>query len=578
MGDVCPPGTSKEARTPVEYTASLPVTPARPPDLALARAERMQWLVGLRWVALASVLIGALAAPWLGITGINLPVLLGAVAAGLAYNGYFHWELRRSPRKVGDPLLHALPDFGALTLVLWASGGVHNPFLSLYFVHVLLVSVLSGKRSGLVACAVALFCAGFLSTAGVFPPLDISHFDPDPMWVPVIGALSFVVTLLAAAYVANRASNELALRRREAELARRASQRDADILLSALDRLEVGVEILQPDGAPSFRNRHLLERRGASTDCPRDSHGCESLHGSCPVDEARAGRKGTCRFSVKDGGGRERVIELLSFPLSDRTPAPVLRLHLDRTESVLAERRLLFAERLASLGRTVQAVAHDLNTPLATIQTLAADMRAALATMPAEGAALAADLDESAALILDEMRRCREITQGLLGGRDLLNGGSAHGPANIATAIQRAATLVFGAQISRARLVVAPELEKTSAAIGSDSLVQVFVNLLQNAADVIEGIPGACVRVGRLPSGADTLVLTIDDDGPGLTLGMGDRVFEPFYTTKPPGKGTGLGLYTARSLLREAGGELHLESAPGGGARARLVLPSGATS
>lgn len=271
------------------------------------------------------------------------------------------------------------------------------------------------------------------------------------------------------------------------------------------------------------------------------------------------------------------MIELLSFPLSDRTPAPVLRLHLDRTESVLAERRLLFAERLASLGRTVQAVAHELNTPLATIQTLAADMRAALTSAPPEASELAVDLDESAALILDEMRRCREITQGLLGGRDLLSGGSAHGPANVGTAIQRAATLVFGTQISRSRLQVEPGLDKVSAAISADSLVQVFVNLLQNAADVVEGIPGAGVRIGRLPSQeAETLALFIDDDGPGLTLGTGDRVFEPFYTTKPPGKGTGLGLYTARSLLREAGGDLHLEAAPGGGTRARLILSTGA--
>lgn len=562
----------------MDYAASLPITPARPPDLIQARAERMQWLVGLRWVALASVLVGALTAPFLGITGINVPVLLGAVAAGTAYNGYFLWELRRSPRKVGDPLLHALPDFGALTLVLWASGGVQNPFLSLYFVHVLLVSVLSGKRSGLVACAVALFCAGFLSTAGIFPPLDISHFDPEPAWIPFIDALAFVVTLLAAAYVANRAGNELALRRREAEAARRASQRDAEILLSALDRLEVGVEILQPDGTPSFRNRHLLERRGSRTDCPRDSHGCESVEGGCPVEEARAGKKGTCRFSVKDAGGRERVIELLSFPLSDRTPAPVLRLHLDRTESVLAERRLLFAERLASLGRTVQAVAHELNTPLASIQTLAADMRAALTSAPVEASELAADLDESAALILDEMRRCRDITQGLLGGRDLLSGGSAHGPANLGGAIQRASTLVFGTRVSRSRLQVEPGLDRVSAAIRTDSLVQVFVNLLQNAADVVEGLPDAGIRVGRQASGPEVVILTIDDDGPGLTLGTCDRVFEPFYTTKPPGKGTGLGLYTARSLLREAGGELHLESAPGGGARARLILPTGATS
>jgi len=548
----------------------------RPSSLLLLRAERMRWLIRLRWAALASVLAAAVIAPWLGMREIHYPALFGAVGAGVAFNLWFTWSLRRRPERSGNALLHALPDFGALTLVLWASGGVDNPFLSLYFVHVLLVSVLSGKRAGLLACAVALLCAAFLSAAELVEPLRISAFTPLPGFDAPLAALAFVVTLMASAYVAERAAAELSQRRREAEEARRAQRRDAEILMAALDRLEVGVEILQPDGTPSFRNRHLLERRGESVDCPRDSLGCEALQGECPVEEARRGKVGTCRFSVKDRGGRERVIELLSFPLSDARPAPVLRLHLDRTESVIAERRLLFAERLASLGRTVQAVAHELNTPLATIQTLAADMRAALQSAPPGMEALVRDLDESALVILDEMRRCREITQGLLGGRDQLATGSPHGPAAVGTAIKRAATLVFGTGVSRSRLDVDPAVEPITVAIGHDSLVQVFVNLLQNAADMIEQRPGARVRVLLLPPGESGRVrIAVDDDGPGLAPGTRDRVFEAFYTTKPPGKGTGLGLYTARSLVREAGGELDLTDAPSGGARALLELPSG---
>ncbi|HEY0839756.1 MAG TPA: ATP-binding protein, partial [Vulgatibacter sp.] len=382
-------------------------------------------------------------------------------------------------------------------------------------------------------------------------------------------------TLLAAAYVADRAASELALRRKEAEAAKRAQAREAEILLGALDRLEVGVEILQPDGTPTFRNRHLLQAQGLSADCPRMSHGCHTPSGRCPVDDAREGRSGSCRFSQQDLGGRERVIELLSYPLSDAVPAPVLRLHLDRTENVLAERKLLFAERLASLGRTVQAVAHELNTPLATIQTLAADMRAALETAPPEAAALAHDLDESATLILDEMRRCRAITQDLLTGRDLLAADASHGPSNVDVAVRRAATLVFGTSFSRQRLVLGEELARTSVAISPDPLVQVFVNLLQNAADAIVGRPQAKIEVHARATADGRVEIHVDDGGPGLALGSRDRVFEAFYTTKPPGKGTGLGLYTALNLIRDAGGSLSLGDAPGGGARATLALPVG---
>jgi C4-dicarboxylate-specific signal transduction histidine kinase len=538
------------------------------------RAEPLRWLLRLRWYALLAVLAAALLAPLFSV-GVNAPLLLGGVALGTVYNLYFAFELRRRPERVRNPLFQVLPDFGALTLVLWASGGVANPFLSLFFVHVVLVSVLSGRRATLIASAMALLCTAFLVVAGTLPALAISRYAPAPGYEAVFHGLAFVVTILASAYVANRSAAEVALRRREAEAARRASKRDTEILLSALDRLEVGVEVVGPDGAPRFQNRHLREKPHDPLACWRDSSTCEPIGGRCPVEEARDGRPGACRFSQRDRGGRERVIELQSYPLSDERPAAVLRLHLDRTEDFLAERKLLFAERLASLGRTVQAVAHELNTPLATIQTLAADMRAALAGAPPNE--LRQDLDQSAAIILDEMRRCRAITQDLLGRRELLAGGTAGGPTAIGAAVRRAATLVFGTNLSRARLAVEPALETLSVAMGSDSLVQVFVNLLQNAADVIDGRPGAGIRVraGALGLQDGRIEVWVDDDGPGLAPGVRDRLFEAFFTTKPPGQGTGLGLYTALSLVREAGGTLALDDRPDGGARARLVLPNG---
>lgn len=550
------------------------VYPASGVVLARARAERMAWLLRLRWMALGGVLVGVLLAQLLGVQGINIPVLLVAILGGALYNAWFERALRDHPERVGDPLHHALADFGALTLVLWASGGVHNPYLSLAFVHVLLVSVLGDRRAFLLACTGVLACAAFLLSVEVIPWLQISRLEADRQVTILLGVSAFVVTVVASAYVASRAQAELALRRQEAAAAKRARERNVEILHSAVDRLDVGLEILAPDGTPTYQNRHLLERHGHETVCRKGKSHCDATGERCPVEDAREGIRGSCRFSMVDGSGRERVIEMLCFPLADEKPAPVLRLHIDRTENFLAERRLLFAERLASLGRTVQAVAHELNTPLATIQTLAADMRTALQMAPPGFEAVVRDLDESASLILEEMQRCRSITQGLLAGRDRLSGGSRHGPCEVGPAVERAATLVFGANRSRSRLVVEPALRTASAVIDSDSLVQVFVNLLQNALDVIESDPQGKVwmRLGEeAPEGR--VAIEIYDNGPGLAPGTSDRIFEAFYTTKPPGQGTGLGLYTARSLLQEAGGTLRLERAPTGGALARIELP-----
>lgn len=540
---------------------------------SITPAERMAWLVRLRWIALAGVLLSTVAARLIGIRGVNEPVIYAAVVGGVLYNAYFAHDLRRRPGRKIDPLLQVIPDFGALTVVLWASGGVRNPFTSLYFVHVLLVTTLGGRRAFLLACTAALVFAAFLLGAEAWPAFRISTLSADSTSWAFLSAAAFAVTVVGSAFVADRAQTELLLRKREAEAASRARQRNAEILNAALDRLEVGVEILLPDGTASFRNRHLRDLQDEAV-CRMGSHGCQPLGERCPVEDAREGKAGTCRFSIKDRGGRERLMELLSFPLSDEVPAPVLRLHVDRTESLMAERKLLFAERLASLGRTVQAVAHELNTPLATIQTLAADMRAALSSAPLEAQDLAKDLDESATLILDEMRRCRSITQALLAGRDRLQKNGQDG--DLGFAVERAATLVFGTGSARRILSTDRELEGLFVAMDADSLVQVFVNLLQNAQDAMADRPDGRIRISRTEAEPGMVGICVDDDGPGFPIGIRDRLVEPFYTTKPPGKGTGLGLYTAQSLLREAGGRLELADAPGGGARAILYLPEGA--
>src|SRR4029077_10006297 len=91
------------------------------------------------------------------------------------------------------------------------------------------------------------------------------------------------------------------------------------------------------------------------------------------------GQSGRCRFAV-EVAGIERVYELHSFPLTPSAgeKPKVMNLYVDRTSATIAERQLVLSERLSSLGRIAQGVAHELNTPLATIRTLAADMGVAL--------------------------------------------------------------------------------------------------------------------------------------------------------------------------------------------------------
>ena len=110
-----------------------------------------------------------------------------------------------------------------------------------------------------------------------------------------------------------------------------------------------------------------------------------------------------------------------------------------------------------------------------------------------------------------------------------------------------------------------------------DRLVQVLVNLLQNALDASRDSGGTRVPVAASRDGND-VVLDVDDDGPGVSEAIRGRLFEPFATTKPPGEGTGLGLYTSYMLIQAMGGQLSLETRDEGGARARVRLPRTRTS
>jgi signal transduction histidine kinase len=102
-----------------------------------------------------------------------------------------------------------------------------------------------------------------------------------------------------------------------------------------------------------------------------------------------------------------------------------------------------------------------------------------------------------------------------------------------------------------------PEIE----AHGSE-LNQVWTNLVDNAVDAMDGRGKLTIRAGRDPDG-DGVTVSICDSGPGIAADVRPRLFEPFYTTKPPGKGTGLGLHISHTVIARHGGRMDVESEPG---------------
>ena len=107
-------------------------------------------------------------------------------------------------------------------------------------------------------------------------------------------------------------------------------------------------------------------------------------------------------------------------------------------------------------------------------------------------------------------------------------------------------------------------------------LLQVLMNLIQNAADACAGSPQGRLRIALEHAAGETMVrLRFSDNGPGVAPEHLARVFDPFFTTKPVGKGTGLGLAISYGIVERHGGRLTADSPAEGGARFTLALPLG---
>lgn len=550
---------------------------------------RLDWLVRLRWVAMAGIVSAAVVAKLGVVPGVSFTGMLLTAAAGTVFN-FLLWRTQKEgdcPCGPSNALAQAIVDIVLLTFALWSAGGVETPFVGFYVFHVAIIGLLAGPRATLLGAGIAGAGAGFLALEDALPVLRIAVWNPVPPWHLVANALAFFMTVGAVAYVVTHAMRELRDRERALARARDRAALEYELLSTTLHQLEAGLEVVDTDGLVIFRNKRaeaLVPEGGLhrAWSCPGASHPCEKgPSGVCPIEAAtHQSEGGRCRFAA-DIDGSERVYELLVYPLAQRGRAKprMMNLYVDRTAAVLAERRLVMAERLASLGRVAQGVAHELNTPLATIRTLASDTRAALRSLDDATDAdtrrqLVKDLDESAELVQDETRRLGRITQSLLAGGDLVRT-QIDGAVPLSAVVERARALVFAGVRSGPSVEVGVGVDELAVSADPDRVVQVLVNLLQNAYDAVRDREDAHVTIAArcTPGGVEVVV---EDDGPGIDPAIETRLFEPFATTKPPGQGTGLGLYTSYMLVQAMQGALTLERREEGGTRATLRLPAAA--
>jgi len=246
----------------------------------------------------------------------------------------------------------------------------------------------------------------------------------------------------------------------------------------------------------------------------------------------------------------------------------------DRTSLDTLESELAHSERLVSVGRLAAGVAHEIGNPLTGIASIAQNMHFELedAEQPAESdGKLAGVVKEQTDDILKQVGRINNIVRSLLTFSHADNGDDTpYGKLQLAQIIKEALRLVRLSPTTRLLSFECSVPEEAFVSGDANLLMQVFVNLINNACDASPD--GGTVTILGSTNKQQELIIETIDMGQGIDEQHREHIFEPFFTTKPVGQGTGLGLSLAYSIIMNHGGKLRVGDNPVG-TRMIVTLP-----
>jgi PAS domain S-box-containing protein len=340
-----------------------------------------------------------------------------------------------------------------------------------------------------------------------------------------------------------------------------------------IESINVAVLVLDLDGIVTSCNRafELLyhARRGQILGAPLAAllpeDAVASIHEATGTDGWQVRETTNIhKLYVANRKSENLIVNLSVVPMVDefdQTTACILVLD-DVTQKIHLENQLLQAEKLSSIGLLAAGVAHEVNTPITGISSFTQ--------------MLLRDTDEGDRRkpILEKIEkqtfRAAEIVNGLLNFARM--NGSEYKGLDVNQLLSDSLSLLEH-QMRQNHIAVDSKLDRTLPLVWANGgkLQQVFVNLFLNARDAMPS--GGRLRVET--SMNETMVLVdIFDTGVGISQENIKRIYDPFFTTKSTGKGTGLGLAVTYGIIQEHGGRIFVDSTPGKGTHFRLKLPT----
>lgn len=395
-----------------------------------------------------------------------------------------------------------------------------------------------------------------------------------------------VIVLLAAAVVILMASN---LRRNRAELALRRSNERLQLLMTAIEQATEQIALLNHDGTAFYANAALSRvlpptepgQLPNTTVLWRDASGSSQPFASVVRATTEKGSWQE-RISLSNNRGTATILQLVVTPIQ---PAPgestrYLLIAQDVTQETRLEEQVRLSQKMDAIGTLASGIAHDFNNILSAIL---GNAEMVLADMPDEHPARG---------LMDDIRTATNRAAHLV--RQILTFSRHAKPQREVLSVTPIMEELM--KFLRATIPVTITLRhtvKASPHIMADptQLYQVMLNLCTNAAqaigvrsgviEIVEEAVDLGPEVVSLHPGLHPgmhLHLAVRDDGCGMPQEVVSRIFEPFYTTKPPGQGTGLGLSVVHGIVRSHQAAVTVYSSPGKGTVFHLYFPVAETA
>jgi two-component system, NtrC family, sensor histidine kinase PilS len=508
-----------------------------------------------RLVALAAILTLAVLAQLRGggvysnsvLTALYVLVLAGFLLA-LAYGALAAW----SPWK----RLHVLELAGDAVLIsgfVYCSGGPRSIFGFLFIIWIVYAALTLGSRSAMLACAFATMAHVTIAwgpIAGWFPPYSPEFGMQTREALASVSAHS--VAFVAVALLARRLAAEVQAGREEL-------QELGELHRRIVDNVSSGLLTVTRAGLVSSFNQEAERITGFSAQGVIGRPLEELFPTLGPIDAGERQRRIQLEYLDRSGRTLHLGMSLSWLRNAHNEPDGAILIFQDLTHLVEMEEQLRKSERLGAIGQLAAGLAHEIRNPLASlsgaVELLASDLPASDRHSQALSQIVQRETARLNRLVSDFLTYARP-------------GPGRSEPVALLALFEELAQLV--ARDASLGIEVRLDVPAGLAALGNpDQLRQVFWNLVLNAAQSEPSDRAVHVRARR--EGARVEV-SIEDHGCGIDPEIRDRLFEPFYTTKP--KGTGLGLATVHRVVEAHGGHIQITSAPGEGTTVRVVLPS----